>query len=209
MVPKLALVYIPLLLQQVGTYWPSMATPSALGAQVEQETCISLKSSKCWSPYAELRTSRERGVGFGQFTKTAKFDAIAEIKAQYPKDFAGWGWQNPYQAEYQMRGLVIKDRDLFRSFNFAANDTERFAMALSAYNGGRGGVLQDRRLCANTAGCDPSRWFGHIERTSFKARTTVSGYGKSFFAINREYVRNVLINRRDKYVPLMDGKAQS
>ena len=72
-------------------------------------------------------------------------------------------------------------------------------MSFSAYNGGLGGVLQDRRLCAKVAGCDPDRWFGHVEHYSLKARTKSAGYGKSFFDINRGYVRAVMDERRQRY----------
>lgn len=79
---------------------------------------------------------------------------------------------------------------------------ERLAMMLAGYNGGMGGVASDRRVCAATPGCDPSRWLGHAEHTSLKARTAVPGYGKSFFVTNREYPRNILFMRRARYLSL-------
>ena len=77
---------------------------------------------------------------------------------------------------------------------------------LAAYNGGLAGVLQDRRLCANSAGCRPGAWFGHVERHSTKTRKPNPGYRKSAFEINREYVRNILHQRRDKYRPLWQAE---
>ena len=65
--------------------------------------------------------------------------------------------------------------------------------------------MSDRRVCQATAGCDPGRWFGHVEKTSLKARAAIKGYGKSFFDINREYVVNVLQVRRSKYIAAMEG----
>ena len=44
-----------------------------------------------------------------------------------------------------------------------------------------------------------------IEHTSTKAKQPVSGYGQSFFQINRAYVRNVMQVRQAKYHPLMDA----
>jgi membrane-bound lytic murein transglycosylase MltF len=86
---------------------------------------------------------------------------------------------------------------------------DRLACALAAYNGGIGGFRSDRRICANTAGCDPTVWFGNVEHTSAKAKRPASGYGQSFFQINRAYVRNVLITRREKYVqPMTCGKEE-
>lgn len=208
MIPALATLYIPVLLAQLAAYWPAMTPRSLLAAQVEQETCITLKHKRCWSPHAELRTSRERGVGLGQFTKTARFDALQELKDKHPKALADLTWERPYDAELQLRALVLKNRDLYHAIRFADNNRERLAMVLSAYNGGLGGVLKDRRLCANVAGCNPSKWFGHIEKHSTKAKAKVSGYGQSFYHINREYVTNVWGLRRAKYVPIMDAQEQ-
>jgi len=73
------------------------------------------------------------------------------------------------------------------------------AFTFSAYNGGFGGVLKDRVLCSKTPGCDSSKWLGNVENTSFRSRTSVKGYGQSFFDINRGYVRNIMVVRSPKY----------
>ncbi|BBB65924.1 hypothetical protein UNDYM_1671 [Undibacterium sp. YM2] len=198
--PVNAVTYAPVLKAEQAAYWPDMPAPAVLAGQVEQETCISLKHSRCWSPRAELKTAREQGVGLGQITRTSRFDALAEIKASFPQALAGWSWEsNLYDAKYQLRALVLKDLQGWKKTIGAATDQDRLAMTLAAYNGGIGGVLSDRKVCAATPGCDQSKWFGHVERTSLKAKVAASGYGKSFFEINREYVRNILLIRTDKY----------
>ena len=203
--PARALPLLPMLIEQQQVYWPSMPHPEALGAQVEQETCPSLTSRQCWSPTAELRTSREQGVGLGQLTRafradgSTRFDALAEIRQSFPVDLAGLSWENRYDPTLQLRALVLKDLQNYRQITGTSQTYERMAMTMAAYNGGMGGLASDRRACAGTEGCDPGVWFGHVERTSLKAKSAVPGYGKSFFAINREYVANVMRVRIKRY----------
>lgn len=206
--PAAAGPLLPVLKAQQVAFWQAMPLASALGAQVEQETCPSLKSRQCWNPRAELHTSREQGVGLGQLTRafradgTTRFDALQEIVQAHPKDLAGLSWSNRYDATLQLRALVLKDRDGFLRILATASPLDRLAMTFSAYNGGIGGVSSDRRMCAATTGCDPGRWFGNVERTSLKAKAAVPGYGQSFFQTNRTYVTNVMQIRRMRYVSL-------
>jgi len=198
MIPALAQVYLPVLTTVVLSLWPAMPDPALLAAQVEQETCVSLTHRKCWNPRAELKTSREYGFGLGQLTVTKRFDNFKAARG-WDKSLAGWQWEQRYDPQMQLRALVAYDRNLYRSVAFAASELDRYAFMFSAYNGGLGGVLKDRQLCKATFGCDPSRWVGHVELTSFRARTAVKGYGKSFFEINREYVHNIMVVRAPKY----------
>lgn len=207
--PPAALKYLPTLAAQQHTYWPDMPMPPALGSQVEQETgpC---PGRTCWNPRAELRTHREQGVGFGQITRAwsasgaLRFDALAELRQAHRQELAELTWANPYDPMLQLRALVLKDRDTFKRMAFASTTRDRMAFTLAAYNGGIGGVMSDRRMCAATSGCDPSLWFGHVERTSLKAKTAIKGYGKSFFEINRAYPRDILGPRMKRYQVLAD-----
>jgi membrane-bound lytic murein transglycosylase MltF len=114
-------------------------------------------------------------------------------------------WEKPYDPTLQLRGLVLKDKQGFSLIQGASTDLDRLAMSFAAYNGGSGGLNSDRRACAGTKNCNPGIWFGHVEKTSLKAKTAVHGYGKSFFEINREYVANILVVRRAKYLPMDDA----
>lgn len=206
--PPRARQYLPTLREQIQRFWPDVPLASTLGGQTEKETCPSLKHRMCWSPRAELRTSREQGVGLGQLTRafrsdgSTRFDALAEIRAAHPRELAGLSWDNRYDAVLQLRALVLKDRQDYRLVRGAATQLDRLAMMLAAYNGGHGGLASDRRVCAATPGCDTGRWFGHVEHTSTKAKAAVKGYGQSFFSINRGYVREILHVRRFRYLGL-------
>lgn len=199
MIPALAKVYLPVLASVTASLWPTMPDKPLLAAQVEQETCASLKSAKCWNPRAELKTSREYGFGLGQLTITSRFNNFEESK-RWDGSLAGWKWENRYDPEMQLRALVAYNRNLYRQVApLASTEVSRLAFMFSAYNGGAGGLKKDIVLCKATRGCDPTRWSGHVEKTSFRARTSVKGYGKSFFEINREYVRNIMVVRSPKY----------
>lgn len=196
--PPKAIEYLPVLKQE-ATIWPNHLGVDYLAAQIEQETCPSLRSKKCWNPNTELKTDREYGFGLGQITITRKFNNFESSK-QLDSTLRDWSFDDRFNAAKQMRVLILMDRNLNRRLTALIPDPhERYAMTLSAYNGGMGGVLSDRRLCAQHSACDPKKWFGHVEMQSNKAKSKVAGYGKSFYDINREYVRNVMLVRRDKY----------
>jgi hypothetical protein len=204
----------PVLTAQMRATWPAAPKPWTVAGQIEQESCITLTHSKCWSERAELNTVRENGFGLGQFTTAytvkggirtgVRFNKFLELKTQYPKELAGWTWEGRFDAAMQLRAIVLMDLDLWRKVAAdgpGADVDEHWAFTLAGYNGGLGGVRNDRLLCANTPGCNPSRWFGHVARQSLsKSKTPQAAYGgKSFFTISREYPDNIENRRRDKY----------
>lgn len=197
--PQGAVTLLPVLRDELGSQWPSAPLKSAFAAQVEQETCISLKSKGCWNPRTELKTSREYGFGLGQLTITSRFNAWEEVKGM-DKDLRSWKWEDRYDPRLQLRAMVVKDRYNYERFPDVPG---RQAFMFASYNGGLGGTLSDIKMCRATQGCNPALWFDHVEHTSLKAKTKVKGYGQSFFDINREYVRNILMVRRGKYIQPM------
>lgn len=207
--PAAAAPYLPVLKAEQLAHWPGHPSPSVLGALVEQETCPSLTSKTCWNTRAELKTDREYGFGLGQKTVayradgSERFNAWRETRAAHANELSGWTWGNRYDARLQLRALVLDNRECYRRIAKLVPESEAvLALCDSAYNGGNAGVLADRRLCAAKAGCDPDRWFGHVELTSTKSRVKWRGYGASAYDINRTHVRNVLIVRRPRYLAL-------
>lgn len=202
-VPKNFLYHKDTLVKVMQTSWNEISIPSVIPGLIEQETCYSLTHPKCWSRFAKLETSREYGFGLGQLTVTKRFNAFEEVKALDSR-LKDWKWDDRFNAEYQMISTVAMLKRNFKVFRSAEKEIDRYAFALAAYNGGIGGIQSDQRICRNTKGCNPNLWFGHVEHTSLKMKTVVTGYGKSFFEINRKYPVNILNVRRFKYKPYVD-----
>jgi len=204
-IPEGARTYAPVLVEKQETLWPEAEEPWTLGGLVEQESCVSLTNKRCWNPKAELKTSREYGFGFGQITVAYRADGVerfnkfTELKRAHAS-LRDWEWEERYDPGYQLTAVVEMVHVLFDRIRDAQEPTDHWAFTLSGYNGGLGAVLQDRRLCANTDGCDPGRWFGNVAETSLKSKVPQPAYaGRSWFEINRNHVKNILTLRRDKY----------
>lgn len=194
------LPYKAMLLREIDRTWPDLSSKEIIPAQIQKETCPSAKSRMCWSPYAELKTSREYGFGLGQLTITSRFDNFKEAKKLDPS-LRSWTWENRYLPEYQVRTLLLMNRFNYSRVAWAQDAHSRMAFTLSAYNGGLGGVLSDRTICANTPGCNPAVWFGNVELTSRKSKVAAKGYGLSFFQVNRQYVAHIMGTFRSRYAP--------
>jgi hypothetical protein len=211
--PPGAKKYHGLLLQEMKTYWPAMKQVSYNAAQLEQETCTSLKSPACWTADAQLNVHSKNGVekgrGFGQLTAVwrndgnKRFDNLDAMHLKYPKELGNYGWDNWNDPQLSMRAYVLFMRDSCKSVPSSVTDpAERFKMCLSAYNGGTGGLNNDILSCKATRGCNPTKWDDNVELTSAKSRTRIPGYGQPAFDINRGYVSNITVVRRVRYTPL-------
>ena len=207
--PPNAVKYVPLLLSEKTTYWNDLRLVSIMGAQIEQETCVSLKSKTCWSPNAELKTSRETGGGFGQITKAynanggIRFDVLQQLLNKYPNELKGYSWSNFKDPRLSMRAYVLMIRDTTRSIKNTSTQLDQFAFALSAFNGGSGGLRSDILSCRAKVNCNSTKWFGNVETSGLKSKMVLPGYGgQSPFSINRNYVSNVIKVRRVRYLTL-------
>lgn len=204
-IPANAVPLVPVLVEEQREHWPRMPQPWTLAGLVEQESCITLRHSRCWRPNAELKTAREYGFGLGQITVAyhadgrTRFNKFEELRTGHAS-LGGWAWEERFDARMQLRAIVLMNLEIWRRLAPAATVEDHLSFMLSSYNGGVAGLTQDRRLCGNTRGCDQSRWFGHVELHSTKSRRPQPGYGgRSWYEINRSHVRNVMKVRRQKY----------
>ncbi len=203
-IPAAAEAHRDTLRTELGLYWPAHPMPAAVPALIEHESCVTLRHPRCWSATSRLKTQREEGAGLGQLTRTwrpdgsLRFDALADMRARHP-ELRALSWSNVYaQPDLQLRALVLMGRDNYGALSTIRDPFERLAFADAAYNGGLGGVRTDRRACQVTAGCDPQRWWGHVERTCTKSQVALYA-SRSACDINRHHVRDVLTVRAPKY----------
>lgn len=202
-IPAQARTYAPMLRAEQARFWATHPSPELLAGLVEQESCLSPMHSKCWNPASRLKTPREEGAGFGQLTRayradgSTRFDALAEMRGLHP-ELAGLSWDNIYKSPaLQLRAMVLKSRDNFTALRVVTAPAARLAMADAAYNGGLGGVQQERRACGLKRGCDAQQWFGNVESVCLKSKAAL--YGRTACTINREHVYMVMLVRSSKY----------
>lgn len=210
-VPLQALQHLPLLSVEINQHWPDMPQREYLPGLIEHESCTTLTHPRCWSSTARLRTSREEGAGLGQITRawnpdgTVRFDALADLRNRHAS-LRGLSWATVYQRpELQLRAVVLMVRDLYGALAAVPDAAQRLAMADAAYNGGLGMLQRERRGCQVSPGCDPQRWWGHVELRCLRSRAPLYGT-RSACDINRHHVRDVITVRAPKYAGLMPAR---
>jgi hypothetical protein len=204
-IPPRALALLPTVAAETAAHWPDVPSVAYVPALIEHESCLHLAHLRCWAPDAELRTSREQGVGLGQLTRawhpdgSLRFDTLADLRAQHPalRDLT---WSNlRAHPDLQVRAVVLLSRGNWRALSPLVTDPwERLAMTDAAYNGGLAGVQRERRACHIATACDPGRWWGHVEHHCSKSRQPLYA-GRSACDINRHHVADVLRTRLPKY----------
>lgn len=133
-----------------------------------------------------------------RWNPNAKSPVGAQGLAQFMPATAAWlptvapetGKPMPYNPGWAIRALVTYDLWLWKRVA-AANDYERMAFTLSAYNGGLGWVNRDKRL-AESKGLNPRRWFGHVA-------TVNAGRSAANFRENRNYPDFILNDYQFRY----------
>jgi hypothetical protein len=172
-IPNAAKQHRATLVRSAHMVWGLDAPVATFAGQVHQESR--------WNVVARSPVGAE---GLAQFMPTT----TEWIAAAYPKHLAA---AQPYNPGWAMRALVQYDLWLY-SRNQARSPCEKWAMILSAYNGGQGWVNRDRRL-ALASGADGLAWFDSIEKFN-------AGRSAANFKENRHYPRVILLRWEPLYV---------
>jgi hypothetical protein len=204
-IPEKAHQYLPLVYKESKRLMPSVPTPAYFGGLIEQESCISLKHSRCWSPTSTLNTKREFAIGFGQITKafrddgSTRFDSLTDMRNRYRTELSEMSWNNlANRPDLQIRAAILMIREGYTRFAGVPDKMARLQMADAAYNGGVGGTLKERTACGLAKGCDPNLWFDNVENYCLKSKKAIYG-NRSPCLINREHPDLIFHLRLPKY----------
>lgn len=171
-IPDRAYKYRAFLIRQAHFEFGLNAPIPMFAAQIHQESAWRPDVS---SPYAH---------GLTQFTPdTAKW--ISEV-------FPDLGTADVFNPKWAIRAMLKYDKYLHSKFPKAASECDRWAFALSSYNGGLGWVKRDMRL-TSAAGDDPTKWWGNVEKYSNRADWAIEenrGYPKRILYRNQEFYIN-------------------
>ncbi|GAA5784685.1 transglycosylase SLT domain-containing protein [Chitiniphilus shinanonensis] len=171
-VPAQALQHRADLTRTARAIWGLDAPVAVFAAQIHQESG--------WRADARSPVGAQ---GMAQFMPAT----AAWISGLYP----ALGANAPYNPGWAMRALVTYDQWHYQRLR-AADPCQRWAMALSAYNGGLGWVQRDQRLAASR-GLDAATWFGQVERVN-------AGRSAAAWRENRDYPRRILLQHQPHYV---------
>ena len=172
-VPAAAHRYRADLTRTAHSQWGLDAPVASFAAQLQQESG--------WQPGA---ISRVGASGMAQFMPaTARW--WCQINGLVAADCS------PTNPTWALRALVGYDKWLYDRVA-AADECNRFAFALSAYNGGLGWVQRDKAL-AKTMASNPSIWFAQVERFN-------SGRSPANWRENRDYPQRILRRLEPAYV---------
>lgn len=216
-VPSNAAALSPIIYSELVTFFPEHPYPTLVWALIQKESCIHTEHPRCFKPTAQLRTLHrngtlaELGVGIGQvtFAQTSagrvRVDTAGYLRKKYPTHLRGMDINTLHKyPELQVRALVLMTMESWHQFSDVKNEWDRLAFMDSAYNGGGRDVRSAQRVCGMTRGCNPHKWFGHVEIAMRSIKNTNPGmYSRSYYQINTDHVRDVLLTFACKYQPLV------
>ncbi|HEY4145184.1 transglycosylase SLT domain-containing protein [Pinirhizobacter sp.] len=145
------------------------------------------------APVARLAGQLHQESGWNPSARSAYAQGLAQFTpptaAWIPEICPDLGDPDPWDSAWSLRAIACYDHWLHERAT-GATECDRWAMTLSAYNGGEGARDRERRK-AYEARDDPLRWFGQVER--YQSR------GAAAWRENRTYVRRILLTLEPAY----------
>lgn len=176
-IPHAANSYKSTLIRTARAEMGMQAPIATLAGQVHQESG--------WRPSV---VSHAGAQGVAQF-----MPATARWMAKINSDLTP---AKPFNPSWALRAMVRYNAWHLQRIQ-ASGLCEKWAFALSAYNGGLGWVYKDKRLAQASGACELA-WFSHVERFN-------AGRSANNFHENRNYVRNILTRWELLYSTWGDG----
>lgn len=113
----------------------------------------------------------------------------------------------PFSAQWAITCRDRYMRDLLRQYSGnSATESDAWAFALSAYNGGAGWVARDKLVCTHSPPltcpvCDASRWWGNVEVSADPRRSAAN------VRENKHYPRRIICELSPRYEAAGWGRA--
>ncbi|URX63269.1 transglycosylase SLT domain-containing protein [Luteibacter anthropi] len=146
------------------------------------------------APVATLAGQLHQESGWNPLARSPYAQGLAQFTpptaAWIPQICPGLDHPDPWDASWSIRAVACYDQWLFKRAP-GATACDRWAMTLSAYNGGEAARDRERRM-AHEARDDPVRWFGQVDR--YRSR------GSGAWQENRTYVRRILLTLEPAYL---------
>ena len=199
-IPARAFDHLDTFRAETAAIWPGIPDRAYPLALAEHESgCFSMPT-KCMNPASSFKTTRERACGLGQVTEVyGRFDKLAELVHRYPAHLGGWTWANcATRPDLQVRAMLLMLRSESQALASVHGTDDALRMLSSSYNGGPGMLAKERRACSLTAGCDATRWAGHVERVCLRGKRVIPGTRFTACEINRRHAADVA-TRMAKY----------
>ena len=174
MIPAACMPFLALVFQVSLETFPDYDFRAVAAAQMTQESYCRPTAQ---SPYAH---------GLFQITP----GTAGDLEAGICRDL---GTAALYDIRWSITCGIRYDRHLWNRMGEYSPQVERTGATLAAYNGGRGWVNRDNRVCARTPGCNPSLYFGHVQVHQDLRRA------KHNRKENREYPDRILKKWKPKY----------
>lgn len=203
----------------LATHWQAIASPTPQPAQpnmrraavtphpvvapiprdaVRHQRSLKREAHQVWGLGAPVATFAAQVHQESRWRANAASPVGAQGMAQFMPATARWisgidgqlATGDTLNPTWALRALVIYDKWLFDRIK-AADDCNRMAFTLSAYNGGLGWVYKDQAL-ASSSGLDKLTWWSSAE-------TVNAGRSAANWQENRHYPRAIIFKHQPLY----------